>query len=481
MEEERMIEQLKVRRERITADSSSPNKEWRLTAFLRKSCLSLVLVLAFICVGTQTSEGAGEAQSEKKEVGKLINEETPFITEVMTKEELQTYLKEKGMKNAIERFQGPTLLWENTFDVAIDKAVEKQISDVTEKGNCVLYSYSQDSLIKVVLFVDPKGNVRKRMEFKDIRDTKTENRRVEHFLYIAMSGKYAGVYKFERDKKRATFTYYDEEGNLLWTKMVSRQALPDTHVTMISYDGEMIVTAEGNPHWSVEEEAVGVDLHVNKLRFHDSKGNLLCEYGGFRNISIGKLSDDGKYYAAIMWWSKGVNRSENRLIYIRTKDGKVLWQRPFPGYYNWEPGDEKDLAISEKGSYVAVVKFSEQGRRNAEVHVFDRIGKMIARVRTGSIRTVSEDGLLDVWDTIDLLRKERLDVKFDYDRFFYWDREAFQTFLLISGNVFWSIPGEGWFDYSRNGKFLKMRIRLHEGGTLRKLRMFKFEAQGVTK
>ncbi len=367
--------------------------------------------------------------------------------------------------------------------MAIDKAVERQISDVTEKGNSILYSYSQDSLIKTVLFIDPKGNVRKRIEFKDIRDMKTGNKRVEHVLYLAMSGKYAGVYKVEWDKKKATFTYYDEEGNLLWTRTVSRQALPDTHVTMISYDGEVIVTAEGNPHWNLEEEAVGVDLHVNKLRFHDSKGNLLSEYGGFRNISIGKLSDDGKYYAAIVWWSKGVNRSENRLVYIRTKDGKVLWQRPFPGYYNWEPGNEKDLSISEKGTYVAVVKLGKDAYRgkDAEVHVFDRGGEMIARVRKSSIWTVSEDGILNVYEIVDVSEKKILGVWFDLNNFLRWDREAFQRFLLISGNLSWSIPGEGWFDYSKNSRCLKMRMWVHEGGTLRKLRMFKFEAQGVTK
>ncbi len=55
------------------------------------------------------AEGSGttytsEAQTEKKGLDKPVGEEAPFITEVMTKEELQTYLKEKGIESAIERF-----------------------------------------------------------------------------------------------------------------------------------------------------------------------------------------------------------------------------------------------------------------------------------------------------------------------------------------------------------------------------------------
>ncbi len=467
-----MIEHLKTKSDRKDTYSPVIFQGCCFTRFLGKLFFSLVLVMAFICAGTQESKATSETQTEKKGLDKPASEEAPFITEVMTKEELQTYLKEKGIEGAIDKFQGPKLLWENTFDVPIE-----QISDVTEKGNCILFSYSQDSLIKIVLFIDPKGSVRKRIEFKDIRETKTENRRVEHFLHLAMSGKYAGVYKFEREKKRATFTYYDEEGNLLWTRTVSRQPVPDSHLTMISYDGEVIVTVEGNPHWSVEGEAVGVDLNINKLRFHDSKGNLLSEYGGFRNISIGKLSDDGRYYAAIMWWSKGLNRSENRLIYIRTKDGKVLWQRPFPGYYNWESGDEKDLSISEKGTYVAVVKLGKDTYRgkDAEVHVFDRSGQMIARVRAGSIRTICEDGLLDVWDRVDLLRKKRLGVKFDYDRFFDWDKETLLKFLLTTGNSLLSI-GDSLFVYSKNGKLLKMKD--YPRGNRWKVKMLKFDMGG---
>jgi hypothetical protein len=88
--EEVMIEQIRTKSDRKDTYSPVIFERSFFTGFLGKMFLSLLLVMALICSGTQELKATSEAQTEKKGLDKSVNEEAPFITEVMTKEELQT-------------------------------------------------------------------------------------------------------------------------------------------------------------------------------------------------------------------------------------------------------------------------------------------------------------------------------------------------------------------------------------------------------
>lgn len=355
-------------------------------------------------------------QGQPETVNSSSKEIVPLITEVMTKEELQVYLKEKGIPIIKkEDFKEPELVWEKTFNVPVES-----ISDLTDSGSSIVLSTDRFNANKTnkkaLLFLDNKGNIRKRVEVEDITSTPETkpylgDYAVFNYLYLAMSGKNAGIYKADGLNKKSFFSYYDETGNLLWAKVVSTNESPSGYAE-ISYDGSVVAVTQGNPYFSAGEEGGAPDINVEKITFYDSKGNLLSVYSGFRNLSIAKLSDDGQFCTAIIWISNGVQASYNRLIYIRTKDGKVIWERPFPGYTDQDiPGESYDLAISEKGSYVAAINMGKERNRraaDAEVQVFDKEGKMVARIKGGAIYSSHEQGFIDVGRLVDILKHKFL-------------------------------------------------------------------------
>jgi outer membrane protein assembly factor BamB len=403
-------------------------------------------------------ESYDEAQPHKPSTKTQSEEMVPLVTEVMTNEEFQAYLKEKNIPIITkEDFKEPELVWEKTFDVPIE-----EISDLTEKGNSIALSTSRyttaKSKKKVLMFIDSDGNIQKKLEFRDFSDPIEGDQKI-HLFYPAMSGRYVAVYKIERDTGKTILTYYDEEGNRLWSKDTGGEVWPDEIPVIVSYNGEVIATASGNPYWNLEEERVDVDLNINKLKFFDSKGKVLSEYGGFMKMSIGKLSDNGKYFVGILWWSKGIDRSRNKLIYIRTEDGKVLWEKPFPGYYNIDIGDTYDLVISEQGTYVAAVKLGTENFRgaDAEVHVFDKDGKLIKRIKGSRVNNITEDGLIDVWDLADISERKKLGSNFNLSNYLSWKEEGDAYHIVsIDKTILWKLPNTGFISFSKDGKYLKV-------------------------
>ncbi len=419
-----------------------------------------------------------QAQPESPASPALQPEENvPLVTEVMTKEELQAYLKEKGIPILTKQtFKEPELVWEKTFDMSI-----KQITDLTDKGNCIAISippYIAEAQ-KTVMFLDNKGNIRKKIEFNDIKDKIDKDKnKVKYTLYPAKSGRYIGVYKTDFDKPQAVFTYYDEEGNKLWKETITNEVWSNDSPITLSYDGGVIAATVGNPRWNEEEESPG-DQNINKLMFFDSRGKLLSEYGGFRNVSIGKLSDNGEYYAAIIWWSEGIETGWNKLVYIRTKDGKVLWGRPFPGWNYPSVGRESYFSISEKGSYIAAWEFDITGRnKDLKGHIYNKFGDPIAYAKSGAI--VTEDGLLlSVGGVveIDITKKKIFDVKFNHRNYLNWKEiDNFYSFVSIDGTVLWEIPNEGFINFTQDGNYLKLNGYFKAGKN--KIKIYRLPTSG---
>ncbi len=407
-------------------------------------------------------------------------ENVPFITEVMTKEELDAYLKEKGILILTkETFKKPELVWEKTFSESIK--MNDGLSDLTERGNCIAISIPPDVIAeaqKNVLFLDDKGNTKKKIEFNDIKDKTTWKNKVRYQLIPAKSGKYIGVFKTNFDKSQATFTYYDEEGNRLWEKATTNEVWSNDKPISVSYDGSVIAATTGNPRWNTEDESLG-DQNINKLMFFDSRGKLLSEYGGFRNVSIGKFSDNGEYYAAIIWFSGGVNTGWTKLLYIRTKDGKVMWERPNLGDPGIGPGDETDLTISQKGTYVAARKWLKDMGKNekTEMQVFDNSGKMIARAATGG--PIHENGLFFSRYVIDITKRKILSLTsnpgtFNPRYFFNWKGSDSPSYSFISfdGTVLWKTPNDGFINYSNDWAYLKMNGYFKNGKNIIKIYRF---------
>ena len=245
-----------------------------------------------------------------------------------------------------------------------------------------------DSKEKNILFIDQKGNIRKKVYIGG------------KSYAFAKSGRAAVVADWDDKANILTITYYDEEGNEIWKK---KETLNNFTRVFISNNGETIGIQEGNPHWSEEEWKVG-EINISRIVFIDRKGNRLYEYKGFRNIGWGEFSGDGKYYAGLFWWQEGMEVS-GKLIYINIYEGKIIWEASFGGnWWKWgeQFGDDNYLAISEKGSYVAAVDLvpaekAPQGVDNFDyfiIIVFDQNGEIVSRIKDTWVYRVTEDGLI---------------------------------------------------------------------------------------
>ena len=304
-----------------------------------------IIVTVTICVLVFAVMADASSKGKTKKTAKSTTEESvPLVTEVMTKEELQAYLKEKNIPIITkENFKEPELVWERTFENEFIANIG-MISDITEKGNSIIISGRNDPTAdKKLLFIDGKGNTR-----KEVPLGKTEM----NALAVAKSGMAAITGKWNDKKKTLTLSYYDEEGNKLWSKDIKLKAFGKV---VISDNGAAVAVEEGNPNWSIEEW--GGALNISRIVFLDSKGKQVFEYKEFRNIGWGEFSGDGNYYSGLFWWQDD-SKSWGKLIYIDVRNGKIQWERQFGGDY-WKVGhlfgEDKDLVISEKGSYVAAV------------------------------------------------------------------------------------------------------------------------------
>ena len=350
----------------------------------RIALISAALIcLTFLFPSTQYAKEPVKKPATQKET-------VPLITEVMTKEELQAYLKEKGIPIITkENFKEPELVWEKTFDEPI-----REISDITEKGNCIAKGspVSGTQPDSSLLFINNKGDLRKRIALGNLKEN---GRDVFVSADVAKSGKYAAVFKVpvKEKKEKIIIFYYDEEGKSLWSKPVD-----EVYTSIISYNGETIAIQEGNPRWSEEEWSPG-DKNINKVRFYNSEGKLLSEYGGYRNFSQWMLSDDGKYFAAYAWRMDDQDREKGSLIYFDVSTGKVLWEKSLKAKHWLNVGGPYSLAVSEKGSYVAAAvmksdKKKTDGTDDKEVVIFNKDGHPIVRIPGKDVSKVREDNFL---------------------------------------------------------------------------------------
>lgn len=316
----------------------------------------------------------------------------PLITEVMTKEELQIYLKEKGIPVVTkENFKEPQLVWERTFDDPIGHIYA--ISDLTEKGNCIIITGrgGTPKRDRKLLFLDNKGNTRKEVVLGKIE---------ENAFAVARGGKAAVVAKWNLKKDAVFITYYSEEGERVWSSDVKMLNLGKI---IISDNGESIALQENNPEWS-EEEWSAKDLNITKLIVLNSEGKQSYQFKNFRNIGWGEFSGDGKYYAGLFWWQKDRD-VQGKLIYINAKEGKIQWEKQFGGnYWRWGEmfGEDRYLAISDYGNYVAAVDMVAAEKRSRgtnhfdyfEIGVFDLKGQKVSRIKDPWIYRIMENGLM---------------------------------------------------------------------------------------
>ncbi len=339
---------------------------------MKKSILiatSLVFVIVFF------ANAAEKRETKKTDPKQLTEEKVPLVTEVMSKEELQAYLKEKGIPNITrENFKEPELLWDRTFDEWI-----REISDITETGNCMMLGgpISGTDPNSSLLFITNKGETRQKIK---LGETKENNRDVYITANIAKSGNYATVFKVsaQEDGRERLLSYYEQEGKLLWTK-----TLDAVHTSILSYNGEVLAVENGNPKWDEEEWQAG-NKNINRVRFYNYQGKLLSEYNGFRNFSQWVLSDDGKYFAAFVWWMDDKDRETGSLILFDVYQGKILWQKPLKASHWLQIGGPYSLAISEMGNYLAVAM--------KQVEIFNRDGKSIVKIPGKKAGKIRDDG-----------------------------------------------------------------------------------------
>jgi hypothetical protein len=342
-------------------------------------------------VVTQTSTASTTTEQMETHVQGTTQpeENVPLISEVMTKEELLAYLKEKSIPIITkENFKEPELVWERTFDDPI--AHIYAISDLTEKGNCIVTTGKGTFKTKrKLLFLDSKGGTRKKVVLGEVG---------ENTFAVARGGK-ATVVGTIKNNILTKLTYYDEEGNIKWDK---EYVLIRFKKLTISDNGESIAIEEYNPKWSIEEWSMEGDLNISKVIILNSGGKQIYEYKNFRNLGWGEFSGDGKYYAGLFWWQRGFN-SWGKLIYVNVKEGKIAWERPFGGnYLKWSEmfDEDRNLAISQHGGYVAAVdmvpaeKMPKEGSpfEHFEIAVFDRTGKKVARIKDQQIYSIMDNG-----------------------------------------------------------------------------------------
>lgn len=324
-----------------------------------------------------------------KEPAKQTKQPVPLITDVMTKEEIGAYLKEKGIPIITKaEFKEPELVWERTFNDGV-----QDISDITEKGNSIVrtgqFADTTDKSrnpVPKMLFLDSKGETRK------VIDLKKADADVANF---AKSGKAAFIEKYDEKKKIVTISYFDEEGTKLWDSKIK---VKEFGRATISDNGGALAISEINPKWSEEEWDIG-NLNVSRLVFLDKTGKQVFEYKGYRNMSWGKFSGDDKYFAGLFWWQKDF-KVWGKLVYANLAEGKIVWEKPFGGNtFGLSVAYEGDgeIAISENGSYVAVmdkskVSFGEKHDPNDyEAVVFNLKGDIIARAKAREILWLAEN------------------------------------------------------------------------------------------
>ncbi len=332
-----------------------------------------------------------QTPAPQPEPGEVPAKTAPLITEVMSKEELTAFLKEKAVPVvARENFVEPQLVWERVFDNEYIQGFHA-ISDLTAKGSCIIVSGRPNSGTEVrLLFVGNKGDVLRKISMGKAERTG---------FAVAKSGSAAAVARWNKRDKRLTLTYYDAGGNSIWSRAITMNAFGGV---TISDNGGTIAVEEGNPGWSIEEESTG-PLNTSKITFFDGNGKQLFEYPDFRNIGWGEFSADGRYFAGLFWWRR--EKTFGPLVCIDVVDGKIEWAKSFGG--NWgrwteQFGQDDCLAVSEHGSYVAAIDMEPAEDQSPgsnpfdyfEVAVFDRKGEIVSRIRDKSVYEITEEGLL---------------------------------------------------------------------------------------
>lgn len=411
-------------------------------------------------------------QSKPETVSPSSKKTVPLITEVMTKEELQAYLKEIGIPIIKkEDFKGPELVWEKTFDEPIQSI--KSISDLTEKGSCIIATGSENLPQRNLLFLDSNGDIKKKIA-------------VRNKAFAVANGGYAAILaEWKEQAGLITIAYYNEEGKEVWKKEIRLRTFEKI---LISDNGETTGIQEGSPRWSDEEWQAG-NLNESRIVFLDKKGDQLFEFKSFRNIGWGEFSRDGNYYAGIFWWQEdnpeGM-KTWGKLIYINAKDGKILWEKPFGGnWWKWgeQFGEGSYLAVSEEGSYIAAVDLepAEKAPKEAdpfdsfEVDVFDRDGKLTSRVRDARVYRVTENGLVF---TGARKRKQLADVlmhkfilKSDFKAKSAYGPDPrhpeYKTLLIMEQDE--------WIEDINFGKYIIYSTVIHEGKGLNRFKNFKGE------
>lgn len=345
-----------------------------------------VFVFASIFISLLASSNQYAKEPAKKAAAP--KETVPLITEVMTKEELQVYLKEKGIPIVTkENFRKPELVWEKTFPDYPDTM--HGISDMTDRGNTIIVTRSDNKgeQFRTIYFLDRKAEIRNKIDI---------GKRHPMYFAVARGGKAVVVGDYNASYK---FSYYNEEGKRLWKKELTMWN--EFERIVLADNGEAMAITEQNYRWNHEEHSVGVDLNITKALFLNKKGKKIYEYKNIRNVEWGEFSDDGKYYAGLFCRQKNFDVT-SRLVFLNVQEGKILWERPFEGCASGQFNKDYDLAVSEHGEYVAAVDYSPSYKApkdtdpfdHYQIVAFDKAGKVVSRIRDARIYKISEEGFV---------------------------------------------------------------------------------------
>lgn len=270
----------------------------------------------------------------------INNKFDPANLPVMTKEELDAYIKRKGIKPITKaNFKEPQLL----MDINLGKDynnIYPWLSEPTKNGNVIGRSdrlgprYGGKVPSAAFYFINAKGELTKKIDFTDedntfsaIRKKLQENGKEARIktarTFMAYKGGgYAAALENEYiytelpqgegppvpKSAKHYLSYFDEYGNLLWKKEVNGE------FAKMSPDGKYMVIQSGNPFITVEGIAVGVNLNVNRFKIMDYRGEEILEYKGFaefRDFRIYGFTGNSAYFYA-----------ETAKVYDQQYDGK---------------------------------------------------------------------------------------------------------------------------------------------------------------
>ncbi len=396
--------------------------------------------------------------SEQLEKCRKDLEAVSTIKDKMTNEEIIVLSADTGIRIINkDMFFDHLRVWRISLDQFIDS-----VSDITQNGNCILLSGEPTDSDRSLLFMDSKGNIVNKILMRTMNVLKVGTKIYDTFTY-SEGGHGAIIAHSERKNpneiesaERCSLSFYNERGERVW-KSTDFDLPSNAEKVALSYGGETIAFLEGNPKW-FDIEFYGGNLNINKIHFFSNDGRRVLEINGFRNISRGELSANGKYYAGVFWWQDEMDVF-GYIFYVDIFNAKIMWQLPIiPGYFNASSVSspwQYDLKISEKGTYVAVVfRPDPNDIKSNKIFVFNIDGKLLSSYRHSIIYGAYEHGLILADETLDVIRKRIIEkyIYFDRDGGQLWER--YMHMRDISDRSLSKISADGQYDktiyYNRN-------------------------------